>query len=236
MFNERNPSGDVVTDPKYRVILLVMIFMGMIFMIKRIVVALILGKKKYVTYGPKLESIMRKLLIIAEVALLAEEIQFAVTHDSTLLPSSSIAPASGWLFSGYEATEKFDEDDDDLTDTSPPTQRKNSDLYEIDDMSIAHRDEAIYTTHEETNSKPKSGGKSSMMKKLKWNPFMKSSVKPQSQEVQSLLRSNEKIVVGKLLGEWEIPEVARKETVSVLIGYASQYHIFLTLIIFLQFN
>lgn len=234
MFNDRNPGGDVVTDPKYRVILLVMIFMGMIFMIKRIVVALILGKKKYVTYGPKLESIMRKLLLIAEVALLAEEIQFAVTHDSSLLPSSSITPASGWLFSGYEATEKYGEDDDDLTDTSPPSQRKNSDLYEFDDMSIANPEEVIQTTQEESNHNMKSKGKSSMMKKLKWNPFMKSSVKPQSQEVKSLLRSNDKIVVGKLLGEWEIPEVTRKETVSVMITYCYQYLLFLTLNLFIQ--
>ena len=188
----------------------------MVFMIKRIVVALILGKKKYVTYGPKLESIMRKLLLVAEVALLAEEIEFAATHDSTYLLSSSIAPASGWLFSGYETTDKFGEDDDDLTDTSPPSQRKNSDLYEIDDMSIAHLEETQNAQHEDNTFNVKSFGKSSMMKKLKWNPFMKTNVKHQSQEVKSLLRPNEKIVVGKLLGEWEIPEATRKETVSVM--------------------
>lgn len=216
MFNGRNTGGDVVTDPKYRVILLVMIFMGMVFMIKRIVVALILGKKKYVTYGPKLESIMRKLLLIAEVALLAEEIQFAMTHDSTYLPSSSIAPASGWLFSGYDATEKFGEDDDDLTDTSPPSQRKNSDLYEIDDVSIVHPEETKNAPQEGITLNLHSDGKSSMMKKLKWNPFMKTNAKPQSHEVKSLLRSNEKIEVSKLLGEWEIPEATRKETVSVM--------------------
>lgn len=213
IFSEKNPGGNVVTDNKYRVVLLVTMFMGMIFMVKRVILALILGKKKYVAYGAKLESIMRKILLISEVAILAEEIQFAATHDSEFLPSTSITPASGWLFSGYERDEGFGEDEDDLTDTSP-SQRKNSDLYELEDVSVIPATETLPSGVKVDGKMLKSSLNSNAKKKLIWNPFVKVSTKLQSKEVRSLLRLNENIEVAKLLGEWEIPEVTRKETVS----------------------
>jgi hypothetical protein len=47
LFNEMNPSGDVVMSEGYTRFLIALIIVGVIVMVKRVIVALILGKKKY---------------------------------------------------------------------------------------------------------------------------------------------------------------------------------------------
>ena len=47
MFNENNPNGDVPTNTVYVRILAVSIFIGVAVMVKRVLLALSLGKKKY---------------------------------------------------------------------------------------------------------------------------------------------------------------------------------------------
>ena len=160
---------------------------------------------------------MRKILLIAEVALLAEDIAFAAQNSENNLISTAKSPARGWLFEHYRTDNNAEDDEEEEeeesmteTDFSRRGTRKNSDLY---DFPVAD---------ELTASKGKDGGgtgapQDASSKRLKahqrfiqWVPFKKSGTK---KEIKNLLETKESELEA-LLGEWEEPETVHKVSVS----------------------
>jgi hypothetical protein len=60
---EKNPSGGITWDRTYTVILATMIITGVVIMVKRLLVSLLLGKKKYGEFSPCHEMIMTLTVI-----------------------------------------------------------------------------------------------------------------------------------------------------------------------------
>lgn len=71
MLNPANKSDGIVDSELYTDILLSMIFAGVATSIKRTILALYLGKRVYIHYKPKLEKVMIDMLLLTEVAELA---------------------------------------------------------------------------------------------------------------------------------------------------------------------
>jgi hypothetical protein len=179
-----------------------------------------------------MEKIMRKILLVAEVALLAEDIKFAVQYQKDTVMNSAKTPARGWLFDNYRASgadRDDDEDDDSLTETdaSAGRARKYSDMYEFPGMTSEIDGE------DNNEGKPEEGGirrtggimaqdqneKSSkrgvnkfINMNIQWIPFKKHETK---KEVNTMLQTSvDSSELSRLLGEWEEPEVYQKIGVS----------------------
>ena len=75
-----NPAGKVVSSDIYLRILIAFIVFGTLVAIKRVWLALYQGRKSALTYGPPLEKLMKRMLLITEVSQLANEI--AAAHES----------------------------------------------------------------------------------------------------------------------------------------------------------
>eukprot|EP00557_Chaetoceros_sp_GSL56_P007064 CAMPEP_0176504220 /NCGR_PEP_ID=MMETSP0200_2-20121128/15805_1 /TAXON_ID=947934 /ORGANISM="Chaetoceros sp., Strain GSL56" /LENGTH=888 /DNA_ID=CAMNT_0017903613 /DNA_START=3159 /DNA_END=5822 /DNA_ORIENTATION=+ len=144
IFNEENPSGTVTSNHWYGSILLAICVCSLLAMVKRVLVAVFLGRKKYATYGRKMEQIMMKVLLISEIALLAEEIEDAAANNDFPVRFGGLGAqgGSGLLFSRMQSSLKIqstaDENKSDLchnvkfydvqnntTDTSDSGRRSN---------------------------------------------------------------------------------------------------------------
>eukprot|EP00557_Chaetoceros_sp_GSL56_P008411 CAMPEP_0176506328 /NCGR_PEP_ID=MMETSP0200_2-20121128/16971_1 /TAXON_ID=947934 /ORGANISM="Chaetoceros sp., Strain GSL56" /LENGTH=975 /DNA_ID=CAMNT_0017905945 /DNA_START=568 /DNA_END=3491 /DNA_ORIENTATION=+ len=203
--DEKNSSGGITSDRTYTVILVTMIITGVIIMVKRLLISLLLGKKKYVTYGPQMEKIMRKVLLIAEVALLAEDIAFSAKNSENSLINTTKSPARGWLFENYRSeidAEDEEEDEESITETDVSVgRRKNSDLYDfpLDDLASSQRGNDKGARQDSTIRK-------AHQRFIQWVPFKKTGTK---KGITKLLETKES-ELDKLLDEWEEPEVAQK--------------------------
>lgn len=146
IFNETNPSASITTNVWYLRILISMIILGIAVMFKRVYISLSLGKKKYVAYGPQMESIMRKVLLVGEVAMLAEEIEYStitsesLSHMKTKVVSKRMLKTSvvggGWLFSDIRREPVIEDPDDEAGSVySGAIQREAGDVFQIDEIS-----------------------------------------------------------------------------------------------------
>lgn len=84
LFNRNNPGGNITHSENYRIILILMIVCGGAVAAKRFYIGLELGKKTYSRYAQDLEKVMKKTLLLSEVAHLAKRIEkdnFIMTDD-----------------------------------------------------------------------------------------------------------------------------------------------------------
>jgi hypothetical protein len=175
---------------------------------------------------------MRKVLLIGEVSLLAEDIEFSAQHHTQLVKSTSNTPASGgWLFDNYTRKRKGptsdddnDDDDDDRSESSDEevSSRKDSELYAFEGMDDGSIVEAEKDTHHIENRSIKT------KKRLRWMTFTKHATK---KEAKKLMGGSEHLEMEKLLGEWEEPEIEGNIPVSEAIAICSS--IFCILFVYL---
>ena len=175
------------------------------------------------SYGPAMEKIMRKILLVAEVALLAEDIKFAAQYQEDTIINSSKSPARSWLFHNYRMSDAScdeDEDNDSLTETDVSGRaRKNSDVYEFPGMTIDNdADDTNEGQPDEGEEKAKAKIEQTQKRNvnrfinIQWVPFKKNETK---KEVNTMLQtSTDGTELSRLLGEWEEPEVFQKIGVS----------------------
>lgn len=210
MFNEHNPAASIVTNIWYLRVLAALIILGISVMFKRVYISLSLGKKKYISYGPKCESIMRKVLLLSEVALLAEDIEYSsylkeygkknLSKSKNMTVKTS--GAGGWLFENV-VKNTFDKEDD--SDCSIGNGRDPNDIYNL--VNIEGINEA---------DSPEKKDSDDIMDKFirrtkKWAHFaLPASARSDKQKIFS---SSERSEIEKLLGEWEEPERYKKESV-----------------------
>jgi hypothetical protein len=163
-----------------------------------------------------MEKIMRKILLIAEVALLAEDIAFNAKNSENSLINTTKSPARGWLFENYRSKTNAEDDDDDEEESMTETDvsirmRKNSDLYDfpIDDHASSQQGK-------DDRGVPQDSIKLKAHQRfIQWVPFKKNGTK---KDITKLLETKES-ELEKLLGEWEEPEVVRKISVRYTIYY-----------------
>mmetsp|Transcript_23264 Transcript_23264/g.41596 ORF Transcript_23264/g.41596 Transcript_23264/m.41596 type:complete len:1233 (+) Transcript_23264:4492-8190(+) len=82
VFNEENPAGNFLQSSFYMRLLLSGLFVGVATSLKRLWIATYLGKRSYAHYGPELEIILAKMLLVSQIAHLARQLesQVAIHH------------------------------------------------------------------------------------------------------------------------------------------------------------
>ena len=75
LFNAANPVEGITDAPEYLQILLAMIFVGVMVSLKRLCIAIYLGRREVTHFGSELEELMAKMILIGEVANLARDIE-----------------------------------------------------------------------------------------------------------------------------------------------------------------
>jgi len=170
---------------------------------------------------------MKSILLVSEIAMLAEEIEFMVSN------TKKKSPARGWLFQNYNNTRQAggddgggvvedDEDEDDDEDNEYSNSRKYSDVYEFpgaapsideDDDNDNDRDINNDMNNDTTTASARrdkgeqhiSTNKSNIFPFH--NPFKKDRNKT---EIHSMIKKSNTRELDKLLGGWTEPEVYRK--------------------------
>lgn len=147
---------------------------------------------------------MQKVLLIGEVAMLAEEIEFAIKNNASQNKTMSHqSPANKWLFEKYKTKGSNIEEEDDQDDEEDEVEegmREDSELYRVEGM-----DDSI--------------GKSQRLitKKKGINTWIRFSKKHSKDKTESLLKDSDREVMESLLGEWEEPQLRKKSSVSLFI-------------------
>lgn len=75
LFNEANPVVGITDNVFYMRILITMIFVGVAVSLKRLFLAIYLGRRSVAHFGSELEKLMAKMILIGEVANLARDIE-----------------------------------------------------------------------------------------------------------------------------------------------------------------
>ena len=73
LFNDNNPSGSFTSAPEYRTLLIVALVVSVVVSVKRFWVGFWFGKKTYHRYAQDLTTVMKKSLLIGQVAALARD-------------------------------------------------------------------------------------------------------------------------------------------------------------------
>ena len=156
-----------------------------------------------VTYSSELTAIMKKVLLISEVAVLSEDISVDPQSGSEQLSPRSQQPGNAWLYSHYdkkEATKDVANEDADEEDMS-------TELYDISEVDMVQGKELG-----EENNKDKKNIRHGFRKHLKKLNIMPNSV-IRDDSAKNLFSDEEQLQIESLLGEWEEVEVEKEPSV-----------------------
>lgn len=156
---------------------------------------------------------MYKVLLIGEVAMLAQEIEYAVQSGDDV-PRAWNTPANKWLFDKYKSKHNNDSDhmedhDGDNDGDSDDDFGEDEDLYklkEIDDNSVQSK--------KKQEGSSKSNSVPTTAKKRKNAFFSNKFFDRGARQSISELRESDRDIIASLLGEWEEPQIRKKSTVS----------------------
>ena len=96
MFTNENPAGDVTDRVLYRRVLISLIIYGISTSFKRVWVGQHLGRRIFVRYNPSLIKLMKRMMLVSEVALLAKKDADTDNTDRVFLGVGPVG-ASGYL-------------------------------------------------------------------------------------------------------------------------------------------
>jgi hypothetical protein len=196
-----------------------------------------------VAYSTEMTNLMRKVLLISEVALLSKDIAanpppaistkgiIKITMKKPNTRSHS-SPASTWLFDYYntcgkgnapgdienEEDDNADENEDDDDDISTRG-RGNSELYEIDEPEQQEEggmteEEPNANANAHSNSMEIKEGEGGERKKRRRLKLMNLVHKPAAHSSEkNIFSDEEKLQIESLLGEWEEVEFKKKTSV-----------------------
>ena len=88
LFNEANPVVGITDSIFYMRILIAMIVIGISASLKRLFTAIYLGRRAVAHFGPELEKLMAKMILIGEVANLARDIE----NKRSLFEGAGLSP------------------------------------------------------------------------------------------------------------------------------------------------
>ncbi len=124
VFNETNPGGKVTSDPWNTRVLTIAICVGITVAMKRLWLGLFLGKKTYVNYAEELTNVVRKALLLCEVANLARDLYYDTNGGAGKMRKNGMSrealsvilhkslPASSDEIDAEERQALVDDDDD----------------------------------------------------------------------------------------------------------------------------
>ena len=86
-------------------------------------------------YGPQLESLMRKIFLVSQVAILAERIQYSSRNKHHMKKSLKGHPSNQWLFSHMHSS-SYDKNDDYSNNDENDFEKNYLDMEENDNQEI----------------------------------------------------------------------------------------------------
>lgn len=186
MCNQQNPPAAFLHGRVYAGILFSMMFVGAVTSLKRLVIATFLGRRSFAHYGPELERILAKMILVSQVAHLARRIEAKVTsvNIGSLL-------ASGYVYT-MKTADFGDLISDSEADSSPSGSPRQAMRKSVDDSS---------------DSSPQGFGES-LRKSVYGKKLISSISRKNIGMLESVTRSsNSKMEILKFLEEWEEPDL-----------------------------
>ncbi|CAJ1888982.1 unnamed protein product [Cylindrotheca closterium] len=111
LVNESNPSGDVVQSVWNGKVLFIALFLSIATTLKRFIVGLYLGRQTFGHYGPKLATVMQKMLVVSKVGYLAKKLEKA----AALRPANPTESMRAKYADKFAAFRPNDSDTDDFS-------------------------------------------------------------------------------------------------------------------------
>jgi len=206
VFNNSNPGPKTEEQENLRNIMLSLIILGVVTMFKRAYFAYFLGTKRYAMYNLQLKKIMRKVLIVSEIAIFAEEIENDIDFKSSEFRKNKEV-RRGWLFQNVKSTYNIDDEEEDDDDDD---ERSDGDIYQ---MESEEPEKVVGARSGNDSSLPPNaspsrtpGGFNNIKKKiLRFKTSHKSDV--------SKVINDDDSTLAKLLGEWKEPEITHNNSV-----------------------
>jgi Mechanosensitive ion channel len=90
VFNEVNPGGKVTSNEWNSRVLAIAVSVGVIVSIKRLWLGLFLGKKTFVHYAEELTNVVKKAVLLCEVATLARDFYYGTNGGNTMRKAQSV--------------------------------------------------------------------------------------------------------------------------------------------------
>ena len=125
IFNEENPAGDFVSSEENVRIILVVLGFSIVVAIKRFLIGFYQGRKLFVYYANDLAAVMKKILLVSQVAALAlqlerERIEEEGDQHETANVRASRAGIDVVVEENAGHNIEKNDDDDSLADSSAP--------------------------------------------------------------------------------------------------------------------
>ena len=198
MFTASNPAGSFLYSDFYIRILLAMMFVGVSTSLKRLWLATFLGRRSFAHYGPELEIILAKMLLVSQVAHLARQIESQVV-------TSRVSSGYAYTMRGSKniALPGMTTDSDD----DSPTQKSRKSFDELSRGGSAPQDGFGQSLLD-------AGIGSKLVSNLS-RPRLESSKSSRLKASKKRLGSSSKLEIMTLLEEWEEPDIKTNAAVSL---------------------
>ena len=137
VFNSKNPAGYVTGDETYFKFLLACIFVGAVVSLKRLFLAIFLGRREVTHFSSELEMLMAKMIIIGEVSNLARDIEnkrdlFAATPMCDHIgESGKLVRFQEFLSTMHEEEGVMHHNEEGVSATTPAPERTLLDVQEV---------------------------------------------------------------------------------------------------------
>lgn len=150
---------------------------------------------------------MQKVLLLGEVAILANEIGFAGGKIRKSQNKRMGGQANQWLFDNYKSKRSQDEEEEE--EELEEGMRVDEDLYQ---MSMDEEDD----------------GKEGDKKKKGFTSWMRKNPGESKEKVSNIHEQSNRELLSQLLGEWEEPQISKKfsvRTLSCAHGHLSTFQV-----------
>ncbi|KAL7540415.1 hypothetical protein ACHAXR_010092, partial [Thalassiosira sp. AJA248-18] len=201
IFNATNPAGNFLHSEFYMRVLLAMIYIGVTASLKRLALATFLGRRSYAHYGPELEIILGRMLLISQVAHLARQIESQVI-------TSHVSDGYAYALGMQDKAIPFQGLTTDSEDEGSPTRKIRKSFDEL-----SHK-----TGNNSEGDSPRCGFGQSLLEAGIGSKLVSSLSRPRlessrtermqsSKSSKNLMGSSAKLAIMQLLEEWEEPDI-----------------------------
>ncbi|CAB9496802.1 Mechanosensitive ion channel protein [Seminavis robusta] len=225
IFNDENPSGEVVNNEWYIRFLGLAALVGGCVAVKRLLVGLLLGRNSYLHYGEQLAEVMKNMVLLGEVATLAryiksnkEDYQYLLDDVTSVGTNPSKANSANWTSKNIQAFVKKQADDDD-EEEEPEVSESAADAA---NAFMANKRRSVVAVDEKDQPQPPDNPNNTSIETVRSFETAVSQEDPEFTE-------SEQMKISGLLQEWEDPHTAdEREHMSVTLAAVLQFRQALT--------
>uniref|UniRef100_A0A7S4I0R0 Mechanosensitive ion channel MscS domain-containing protein n=1 Tax=Odontella aurita TaxID=265563 RepID=A0A7S4I0R0_9STRA len=205
MMNGKNPAGNITYTDIYVRILAAVMFFGGVVGLKRGWLALYLGKNSVRHYGKQVEKLIKKMLLVADVAHLAEEIsdEYFLGYYGAGYASHATPPS--FHLSAIRGISDDEDDEGSASERNPKSMTPSS----TDNTAAAWqrlRTKTEEKTAESTSGAGNSGKTFGTTMRTQGDAVPRPGLQKQPRALINLSKTT-KIQLSELVGEWDEPQI-----------------------------